>query len=309
VLAELDRAAVAPMAAPGGGRPVWIIPAGAIAALVLLALLGWLAFGGGSHPASRDVVKRSGGAAGDSVELARGAINAALPSVGCTWLGIRTIRQTPKGVDVALTGVAGDPSVAQSEISRALAAQHLAGATLDFSAVSPITQPGCAALDAYRQIRAPDDATRLSVPQTSFELKRLPPSSAYAGQLMAEAVVNLALADPKRDFTLIGLEPSGIMTTIIANRADLAKQIAASNNGVPISQLGNDHYRMSLDLDHIGWSGLLLISGSGPFDPAVVKPGLGARGADWREKLVSTAAAKGWQADMVWFKSVDEVPD
>ena len=143
--------------------------------------------------------------------------------------------------------------------------------------------------------------------QSQFELGRLPPGSAYAGQVAAEAVFDLTPADPRLDFTLIGLEPSGIMTTIFANRADFAKQLATSVKGVPLAPLGNDHYRLTLDIDHTGWSGLLLVSGKGPFDPAVVRPGLGARGADWRDKLVSTAAAQGWQADMVWFKSVDEV--
>ena len=304
VLAELDRGGAPASVSPPTGRtrPRWL-GAAAVAGVVIAALIAWLVVGG------RDAVAPGGGerppvVAGSTVEVARNAINATLPSVGCTWLGIKELSRAGKGIDVALTGVAGDPSAAQSEIGRALDGQHVTGAALDFSAVSPITVPGCAALDAYRQIRG-TDGKRLSVAQGSFEMRRQLPGSAYAGRAAAEAVIGIAPADPATDFTLIGLEPSGIMTTIFASRADFTRQLSASVNGVPISALGGDRYRLTLDLDHPGWSGLLLISGKGPFDPALVRPGLGARGPDWREKLASTAAEHGWQADMVWFRSTE----
>ena len=96
---------------------------------------------------------------------------------------------------------------------------------------------------------------------------------------------------------------------LIPSRAAFKTQLAQSRNGLPITDLGGDRYRLQIDLDHEGWSGLLLVSGKGPFDPAVVAPPLGARGADWRDRLVALAAERGWQADMIWFKSVNERND
>ena len=73
---------------------------------------------------------------------------------------------------------------------------------------------------------------------------------------------------------------------------------------MPITDLGNDRYRLQIDLDHAGWSGLLLVTGKGPFDAAVLAPPLGDRGSDWRNRIATLAGERGWRTDMVWFESV-----
>ena len=66
---------------------------------------------------------------------------------------------------------------------------------------------------------------------------------------------------PNADFTLIGLEPSGKIDQVIPDRAAFGAQAKASTNGKPITDLGGDKYRLQLDLDHVGWSGILLLTG------------------------------------------------
>ena len=234
------------------------------------------------------------------------AIDSALPSVSCTWLRVIAVTGSQGGARVALTGVAGNPGAAQQEIDRTLQAQGLRVNNIDFAEVSPITQSGCAALDAFRQVRNPA-IERLSVPQRRFEMRLQPPGSAYAGRVAANAVINIAIGDPGLDFALVGLEPSGKIDMVIPNRAAFEQAVAASKNGAPITALGNDRYRLQIDLDHVGWSGLLLVTGKGPFAAEAIAPPLGQRGADWREQLVTLAAERGWQTDMVWFRSVDDV--
>jgi eukaryotic-like serine/threonine-protein kinase len=235
-------------------------------------------------------------------------VDAALPSVSCTWLNIASIKPANGRLQVALTGVAGDPSAAQNEIGRTLTSQHIANADLDFAQVSPITPAGCAALDAYRQISSPDPR-RLVVAQRQFEMRRQGPEQAYPGKIAANAIISVNIADPSLDFALVGLEPSGKIDPLIPSRAAFAEVLRTSRKGIPVTDLGGDRYRLQIDLDHQGWSGLLLMTGKGPFDPGVVAPPLGARGAEWRDKLVQLAAERNWQATMVWFKSVDEAPD
>ncbi|MGH6613473.1 serine/threonine-protein kinase [Sphingomonas sp.] len=305
VLAALDQIEVPREAGPGIPRN-WKIGAG-VAAALMLALIGWLVLGG--YGADRTGPGRIGPAStADPITRAGNAINAALPSVSCTWLRVVSLTNAADGAHVALTGVAGSPAAALTEINRALKTQDISGADIDFSQVAPINQSGCAALDAYRQIRAPS-GNRLSVPQRKFEMRTQPPESAYPGSIAANAVIGISVADPSRDLALVGLEPSGKIDMLVPSRAAFVEQLKASKKGLPVTDLGGDRYRLQIDLDHAGWSGLLLISGKGPFDPAVVAPPLGARGADWRDRLVAIAAEHGWEADMIWFRSVDEVKD
>ena len=316
VLAELDRSAAPPASVwtgadteEGGSNRLLPIIGGVVALLVVLAAAGWY-FMGGSKPAG----STAGGPAiaatdsRDPIEVSRSVVDATLPSVSCTWLQIVDVTKSDNGPLVKLTGVAGNPSEAQSEISQALAQRKILGANLDFEEVSPITQSGCAALDTYRQVRAPV-STRLSVPQRKFEMRMQPPGKAFAGLSAANAIVDIAIADPKADFALIGIEPSGVITVLEGSRAGFIAAVKQSDNGTPLADMGGDKYRMQLDLDHTGWSGLLLLTGQGPFPKTLIAPPLGARGPNWTDEFVKSAAAKGWQADMVWFKSVDEVKE
>ena len=280
---------------------------GAAAITVMLALAGGIMVARHDRrPAG--IEKSSSPGTTDTITRAGDAINAALPSVSCTWLQVVSLSNAADGAHVALTGVAGAPAAALTEINRALKAHGISGADIDFSQVAPINQAGCAALDAYRQIRA-QSGNRLSVGQRKFEMRTQSRDASYAGRIAASAVVTVAPADPGRDFALVGLEPSGKIDTVLPSRATFLEQLKASKGGVPVTDLGGDRYRMVIDLDHTGWSGLLLISGKGPFDPGLIAPPLGARGADWRDKLVAVAAERGWEADMVWFRSVDELRD
>ena len=286
-------------------RPRWLVPAAAAGGVALLAGLGLLIARGGGDDAPAPPPTTVAGAR-DAAIAAREAVDTALPSVGCTWLRVVDVRRDARALSVRLTGVAGSPAAAQDQIVRALAAQGVGPADLDFSEVSPITPAGCAALDAYRQVRA-RGGDRLRVPQRSFEMRMQAPGQQYAGRIAANAVVEIAPG--AGDFALVGLEPSGRIEMLIHDRAEFTAAAAQSRNGVPIADRGGGRYRLQIDLDHQGWSGLLLMTGRGPFDAGVVAPALGARGPDWRDKLVGLAAERGWEADMIWFKSVDEARD
>ncbi|KQM27596.1 MULTISPECIES: serine/threonine-protein kinase [unclassified Sphingomonas] len=300
VLAALDAAEVPGVVSSGLPRR-WLWAGGATALVaILVAALLFLSGRGGGQRATGDVPVA---APGDPVQTARSAIDTALPSVGCTWLSITDITAAGGGVDVALTGVAGDPAQAQREIGETLRDRGIATRRMDFADVAVITPAGCAALDAFRQIRA-NGGHRLSVPQRRFEMRPQPATSAYAGRQAANAIVGIDIGDPSLDFALLGIEPSGRIEMLIADRAAFAATLRASRDEVPIKDLGNDRYRLQIDLDHAGWSGLLLVTGKGPFEPAMLAPPLGSRGSDWRDKVATLAGERGWRTEMIWFESV-----
>jgi hypothetical protein len=295
--------------AGGGGPSTGLIIGGVIVLIALLAAAAWY-FTGGQLPgfgkrdvAPVNVTSSSGGpppnAAGDPAAAARGAINAVLPSVSCTWLDIGSIANGAGGLQVAMRGVAGDEGVARDQIRAALAQAGIANPTVDFADVAQITQAGCAALDAFRQIRSPEGG-HLATPQVHYD-RVVQQDGQYAGREAANALLDLNLGDPSRDIALLGIEPSGKLTLLLQSRAQFEQALANSVGGRPVSREGNGRFRVHLDSDHEGWSGVLLLSGRGPFEPDVVAPDLGARGPDWLDRFVTAASAGHWSAEMVWY--------
>jgi hypothetical protein len=292
----------------GGGAPVGLIVGGLIALLLALAAGAWwwtggripfVGGGGGGNLTTNDSGDRQPPPAGDPVATARAAVNSVLPSVSCTWLDIGDVRGGAGGVTVAMRGVAGDEAVARDQVRAALVQAGLQNPTVDFSDVAQITQAGCAALDAYRQIRSPGGG-RLTMERVRYPWGNVP-DGPYAGREGARALLDLNLSEPGRDLVLLGIQPSGQITVLVDSRAAFERELAGSVGGRPISREGPGRFRVHFDFDHQGWSGVVLISGRGPFDADTVAPQVGARDPAWRDRFLADAGARNWTAEMVWF--------
>ncbi len=294
----------------GSSATKWVIAVVAVVALLAAAALAYTYLKdrpGLFGPADTNTVDNGSDAAavdpGDPVAVARSAINSVLPSVSCTWLDIGAVEGGRDGIGVAMRGVAGDREVAIDTIRSALVQAGLRNPDVRFDDVAPITQAGCAALDTFRQIRAREGG-HLATPQPRFEMV-VQNSGDYAGREAATAQIDLDVGDASRDFALVGIQPSGEITTLLQNRGMFEEALAASRGGRPISRQPDGRYRVHIDADHQGWSGLLLVSGQGPFDPDLVQPGIGARGPDWQNRFLAAAAERGWRTEMVWYELVN----
>ena len=90
---------------------------------------------------------------------------------------------------------------------------------------------------------------------------------------------------------------------------DFEQLLARSQDGRPISDEGNGRYRLHIDIDHDGWSGLLLIGGRGPFPGPSSRPSseraarTGASASPRRPEI--SAGAPRWSGS----RSVNETPD
>lgn len=292
-----------------GSRPLLIVLAVLLLVAAALAVTWYLTdgtfgFGGGSSQTSSG---STGGAGPQTdgrppVEVARATLNSALPQVACTWLDIGDIQAGPP-VAVAMRGVAGNGGAAQTELGQALTRAGLANASLSFADVASITPAGCSALDTYRQIRN-DGASRISTNQTRYEMAPLQ-SGQYAGQPGATVVLEINPGNAP-DFALVGIEPSGVITTLIPNRDAL---LAAINQpGSEMTDEGNGRFRLNIDVNHSAWSGVMLVTGTN-FDANLLAPQIGARGPDWQQQFLSAASNGNWRADMVWFQTVNQQPD
>ena len=272
----------------GGGSTGLII--GIVAALLLaVAALGvWWLTQRGTETGQIDP--------GDPVAVARGRIDSAMPNINCAWLDVVDLTRAGDRLAVRMTGVAGNVADAGGEIARTLGGK----ADVDTGEVATITQAGCSVLNGYKLFRS-TGAHKLTVPQREFPMTRQGPDKAYAGKMASNSIVTMDIGDPALDFTLVGIEPSGAISEIFPNRAAFA---AIPQTGYPIKALGNDRYDVSIDLDHEGWSGLILVTGKGPFEKELTEPALGARGSEWQTRLASAAAERDWKSEMIWFKSV-----
>ncbi len=257
-----------------------------------------------------------GGAAGNSaapaaaarppVDVARDAITAALPGLGCSWLDLHDLKDDRGELAARFGGVAGNTAAAQASLSSAVTAKGVRIAKVDFEDVAPIQPVACAALDAYRALKSPV-AGDLVTDQVKYEKSPIA-VGAQAGQSAAVPQIHISANALREDIAIIGIETSGAMTDLIPDKATLLKLV--SNPDTDTGSLNADgSITLKVTQGDVGWAGILTVRGRGPFDPALVAPPPMARGADWRARLDAAAKAKGWKADMVWFKIVDEVPD
>jgi len=298
-----------PAPSGSGNATKWVIVVVAIVALLAAAAFAYSYlrnntdfFGPGDNVIEANDARPEIVDSGDPVARARSAVNSVLPSVSCTWLDIADVQGGETGMTVRMRGVAGDRNVAMDEIRSALAQANLQNPTVNFDDVAPITQAGCSALDAFRQIRARDGG-HLTTAQPRFEMV-MQAAGNYSGREAATARLDLDVGD-SGDFALVGIQPSGDISVIVADRAAFEQALASSRGGRPIQRIGNGRYAVHIDADHTGWSGIMLVSGQGPFDLGLLQPAVGQRGPDWSERFRQAAAQRGWRTEMVWYESVN----
>ena len=300
------KAASPPKAATTGttDKKPSILPLAIGGGVVVVGLIGGLIFVMRPHDkAPAAAASTASTVATPSAETARRAVEAALPTVSCSWLDIVSATPSGSGVAVALTGVAGSPQDASAKISQAAKAAGVNIASLDLEGVSPTDSSACTALDAFRPIRADTSASgrRLSTSQTKYTFEKQPD-----GSLKQIALITMAIGNPATDFTLLGLDPTGLIQQISPSRQWFADKIKDPSLKDQFTDLGSDSYRLSVGMTPpAGLQGLLLLTGKGPFDAKLLAVAPSARSADWSAKVAQAATAGGWKAEMVWYRTVD----
>ncbi len=282
-----------------------LIIGGGIAATVLIGVLAMMLTGGGKTPVavpSQEAGSSPTATQSDPVSAARDTLASGLGTVPCTWLDVAGVEAGNDGVAVSLRGVAGKTGEAQAMIDQMLKARGVHASSIDLADVSPIDARDCGPLEAFRQIRASGQSS-LSVAQRKFEMIKLPDDAgADAGKLGAQAVIELNLNDMKDDFALVGIEETGEMARFVGTGKEIT-------DNPDIDKLPNGGYRFKLNTTHTGWSGILMLIGKGPFDESLLTGTTGSRDSGWPGRFLNIAHQRGWKAEMVWYRTVDEVPN
>jgi serine/threonine-protein kinase len=292
--ADLPR----PVAPAANGPPVvGLVIAGVLAIVVIGGALGYLMLPKKppphAGPAAGQTAAAGAPAPGGQTLTAAQAINAMLPGMSCSWIDVQGPVQS--GGPVKLAGAAGSPATVQDAVVDAAtsAGVNLPLAAVDLSGVAPAGQGACSALDAFRDFK--DASTSLVSPAASYTITRGPD-----GKLAGQPIVTVAPRNPAQDFTLLRIDPQGRIEVIYANRQAFN---AARQGGGAITDLGGDAYGVQADpLNANGWSGLVLITGKGPFDENLLTKPPGARDVAWITQVRQAGDAGGWKSSMVWYK-------
>ena len=264
-----------------------VLVGAAAAAVAILGAGAWFAMNAGPGPK-------------EQVQIARTAVEQALPGVECSWLQATEVA-AGEPVSIRMTGVAGNPTSARNQISQAVQGAGVTAADVNVDEVALIQPQGCSALQTFGKVRA-NSEPHLVVNQREFEMAKQPSGAQYP----VASVAKVKFSPPSgKDLSLIGIEPNGELSELLPNRAALDEAVAA---GI-IAQLPSGEFELSIDMDHTGWSGLVLLTGDGPFDKSVTQPALSARGPDWQNQFVAAASERDWKSEMLWFKSVDKQPN
>ena len=223
------------------------------------------------------------------------AINDALANQSCSWLDV--VGPVQNGQAVKLSGASGSPATVQDSVTEAAktANDTLPAAGVDISAVAQADQGACSALDAFRSFKAAAGAgPALAAPQPSYQITR-----GADGKLAGEPTITLAPRSPGQDFALLRLDPSGKISVVYGSRQ--AFDTARKGDSTIVDQ-GGDAYTVQSDaLNAAGTAGLLLLTGTGPFDPALLAKPPGARDVSWIDQVRQAATTGGWKSSMVWF--------
>ena len=307
-----------PIAAQALPRPVAPAKSGSPMLAIVLIVLATVAVGGGAvyyvmsqqKPSPRITPATNGTSISGPVVIGAGPatsfsdhLSDNLSDLSCSWLDV--VGPLQNGQTVKLSGAAGSPATIGDAV---VDAAKEAGDTLpanggvDISAVAQADQGACAALDAFRSFRAPAGAgPALASAQPSYQITR-----AADGKLAGEPTITLAPRSPAQDFALLRLDTAGRINVVYGSRQAFN---AARQSNASIVDQGSDAYTVQAEaLNAPGATGLLLLTGAGPFDPSLLARPPSARDVSWIDQVRQAATAGGWKSSMTWYKVQNNAP-
>lgn len=273
--------------------------------VVLLLVIAGAGFGGyrlivafrGEAQSLEQTLNSSRGEAQSLRQTAvRSTIETVLPQISCSWLDVGALREGQR-LAASIRGAARDRRAARGQIQAELARANLVNVRVDIRHVidisTDISPTACAMLDAYRQIRN-GGARPITTTQPRYTMQ------VRNQQRMATTAVVEIDTRGVRDFALIELDRGREARFLFSSRAEFMRNL--HETGSRISDIGNGRYRLNLPIFNTGWTGVIMITGGGPFD-ATMLPHIGRDVPAWRQQFLAAAAARGWHAGMVWFET------
>jgi hypothetical protein len=216
-------------------------------------------------------------------------LGSALAHLPCAWLDAR-----PASVDgksgVIITGGAGDPTAASSAVSALAVADGVPPGGIDTDGVRRFDNRLCDAVTVFNERRR----------SRSSSAPRLEVAPGAAGQ---RTTVTLVTGDSDDDFVLLSLGPDGVVQPVALGGGAIADKagLTAAKSNPDVTAVGDGAWRVVLPPGQ-GARGLALLTGDGPFSPAVVGGVAGARGDAWQKRFRAAAEDGDWRTAIAWLQ-------
>lgn len=278
--------------------------AGGGAALLVLALVG-ARLATPHHPTPALAVPAS-----NTLALrASDAIDAALPALPCSWVQADRVSETDGRVSVKLSGASNDPAGAAGKIDAVLKGQAATTTDIDSLDVATLRPQACAAIDAFRALRAASSNGVPWITTTSREFHFERHAECSDSPNKALAVIETVKPGPGEDIAVIGMEDTGRLQTVFTSLHEFrafATQLAQDQALKNMFVEEDGKLRLNICTDTAGVTGLILIRGRPPFDlklPSIAEEPKVPSG-DFPKRLEAAARAGGWKTQMAWYRVV-----
>jgi serine/threonine-protein kinase len=243
-------------------------------------------------------------------EALRAAVSQSLATTDCAWLDVAEPKAGDSGMVVKVSGLAGDPDSVAKQANSALTTAGLK-ATIDTDGINKIDAKACGPLNVFRKFREPPSATgpSLTTQNSVYQLQDRPPGCDPTAGRQARPLTTLNVPPPA-DFTLLGMEPSGRLQQIIADRADFNSHMTASPalfqegaNGSLVSYFCVDEKtaeRTPIVIE-------VLVKGQKPFNLQPLSTSQTDAmdvDTDWQDRFAAAARVEGWTTQIAYFRVV-----
>jgi eukaryotic-like serine/threonine-protein kinase len=243
-------------------------------------------------------------------EALRTAVTQSLATADCAWLDVAEPKAGDNGMEVKLSGLAGDPDSVAKQATSAIAAAGLK-ATVNADDVNKLDTKACGPLNVFRKFREPPSAAgpSLTTQNSVYQLQAQPPGCDPASGRQARALTTLNVPPPA-DFTLLGMEPSGRIQQLIADRSNFNSDMTANPalfqegaNGSLVSYICVDEKtaeRTPIVIE-------VLVKGQKPFNLAPLSTSQSDAmevDSDWQDRFAAAARVEGWTTQIAWFRVV-----
>ncbi|HEX4180278.1 MAG TPA: serine/threonine-protein kinase [Caulobacteraceae bacterium] len=244
-------------------------------------------------------------------EALRAAVTGSLATIDCAWLDVAEPKAGDTGVmTVKLSGLAGDPDAVSKQAASAITTAGLK-ANVNVDDVNKLDAKACGPLNVFRKFREPPSAAgpSLTTQNSVYQLQAQPPGCDPAAGRQARALTTLNVPPPA-DFTLLGMEPSGRIQQLIADRNNFNTDMTANPalfqegaNGSLVSYLCVDEKtaeRTPIVIE-------VLVKGQKPFNLAPLSTSQSDAmdvDSDWQDRFAAAARIEGWTTQIAWFRVV-----